>query len=233
MNRRYAPLLLAVAIVSAARAEPPALDSVVVDARVAEDGSASVDARYYLEPAGAHELELKSLTFEGRRAANVRAFVGESEVSFRARQTAAGNLDGVVPLPAATERLRLRLTYEVLPLPSAPRDPAVVALPMFVPTWPSREALPRTFTATVALPAGTVAYTGFPSDFKLVRSIDRTSDANVYSFSLPVMPALLRLGTAHGSAPLLTLERGVDLATLSLLGILGVLGWRRLREQLG
>lgn len=229
-TRRHGfPLLVLIAL-SPAGAQPPALGSAVVDVRFETPERLTVETRYFLEPAGARELELTAFAFDGARAANVRAFLGDHELSFRAHPTSGDRLDGMVELPAAGERLSLRLSYEVL------RDTpgnGSLSIPILVASWPPREALPDTFSATVTLPRGTVLRSAFPTDFERVETVDKTTDESVYRVSMPVMPALLRLTTARaGEAGWLTTERAVDLAALVALLALGALGWRRLGEAL-
>ncbi len=190
---------------------------------------------YLLRPAGAPAVPFTALRFGETRAANVRAFVGDRELSFRTAPAAGSRLDGRVELPpgsSAVERLRLRLVYEVLPEPDLAAERFTLALPLLVVGWPPAETRPETFAATVHLPAGIALHAAFPSQIAPGESVERTAGGGTYRLALPVVPALIRLRAGSGEPPLLTAERAVDAVAVALLLGLAAAGWRRLREAL-
>ncbi len=229
-TRRGGILLTGLLAASATSAEPPALESVSIEAHVESDQTVSVEARYLLATSGRAEVDLTSLALDGSRAVNVRAFVDEREVSFRTSDTGGGRSDATVELPPPSSRHRLRLTYEVLDAGEA--EVTSLTIPLWVARWPPREALPDTFTASVSLPGSWSLQSAFPRGFESFNPIDLTTDRAHYRFELPVMPAFLRLEVARGAAPLWTLDRTVDGLTVVVLLTIALLGWRRLREAL-
>lgn len=225
--------LLALAILSSPAASEPALDSVTVEARLAKREPATVEMTYYLRPAGASSVLFTSIRFGDARAANVRAFLEEHEVSFRVAEEPATRVDGQVELPprlADRDRIRLRLAYEVLP--ASDPDDGTIALPLLVVRWPPAETRPRTFRAAVHLPAGLFLRSAFPTSFERADSVDRTSSDNVYGFELPVVPALLRLDVSAREPRFLTAVTALDLAAFGLLLALALFGIKRMRETL-
>lgn len=234
MNRTTAPAFLGLLLVASPLLAQPSLESVTVEARVAADGSTTVTMSYFLRPEGAETIELMAIRFGGSRVANVRAFVGHREVSFHVDGTGAEWVGARIELGApVSERLPLRLRYEVIPRPDLARDPIDIAVPMLVARWPPSASDPEAFRATVFLPDGIEARATFPSEFEAVESIDLTSDSNAYRVSLPVVPSLLRFTAGHGPEPFFSAGRGFDLAATAVLLALSVIGWRRLREAMG
>ncbi len=220
---------------AAAAGAEPALDSVTVEARAEPGRPVAVSMSYSLRPAGRAAVAFTALRFADSRAANVRAFVGERELSFRTSAASESRVDGRVELPAAaagSDRLELRLVYEVLPEPDLAAELLTLAVPLLVVEWPPAETRPETFQATVHLPPGVTAHAAFPSEYARVESFEPARGASAYRFELPVVPALIRLRAGTGRPPLITVERAADAVAVALLLGLAAGGWRRLREAL-
>lgn len=207
----------------------PALDSVVVDARVAPDGSAAVSMRYRLRPRTAVEVRFLALRLDGARAVNVRAFSGTSEISFHTDDSTPERLEGRVRVPpdAASEGWDLRLDYEVL---ASDETAEGVTLPLLVARWPPEETLPSNFRADVQLAGGGVLQAAFPSEYESIPPVDVASEATAYRFELAVVPSLLRFVVRDRPAAI-TVERIADLTAVAVLVLAALVGWRRMREQ--
>ena len=195
----------------------------------------TVTMSHLLRPEGAPSVAFGSMRFGAARVTAVRAFLGERELEFRAEPSDGRRFDGTVELPAEARdatRIPLRLVYQVRPEPRPFDGDPTVVLPMLVAAWPAPEARPETFEAIVYLPAGLALRSTFPSQVEPVPWNDPTAPSRAYRFDLPVVPALLRLETATGGAPMLTTDRAVDLATAMILALLALYGLKRMRETL-
>jgi len=226
--------------VSASDELEPWLGSAVATAEVNPGAPLLVSVDYFLHPEGAGSVPFTALGLGGSRAANVRAFHGETELSFRTesadREQSARRLEGHVDLPAELrehDRVKLRLRYEVLPQPQAAiSHETPLVFPMLVPGWPPEETGPTTFVATIRLPANLRVLDSFPSEYDVLDSPDSARATEAYRFSLPVMPALVRLRAGDENAPRLSAARALDLGAAIVLAALTVYGWRRVREHL-
>ena len=202
------------------------MTAVAVEATAAEDQNPRVSMVYRLAPEGEGSVDFGSIRFDGGWIANVRAFAGERELSFRTTSGSESRLDGVVELPAEIDGpFELRLDYEVH---GTAQDQPLI-LPFLVAGWPPHESSPQAFHAEVQLPANRFVRDSFPTEFERGVSVDRTADLQVLRFELPVVPAMIRLELSD-RAPLVGVGRGLDLAALALLTVVALLGWRRLRE---
>lgn len=226
-------------MVSGADEPQPRLGSVVVDVQVEPTQPLLVTMDYFLHPEGAESVPFTALELEGTRAANVRAFVGERELSFRTASSTQdpgqSRLEGQVDLPpelAQRERFHLRLRYEVVPRPAAIGREATLLLPLLVAGWAPDATGPTTFVANVRLPRALRVLDSFPSEFELLDSADPSRTTESYRFTLPVVPALLRLRAGGDRAPRLTAVRALDLGAILALVGLAFYGWRRVREHL-
>jgi len=232
-------LLLLAAAVAGAEEPRPRLGSVVAEAQVEPGQPLLVTMDYFLHPEGAESVPFTALELDGTRAANVRAFVGERELSFKTasstREPGQSRLEGHVDLPAALgrrERFHLRLRYEVLPRPPAVGREATLLLPLLVAGWAPDATGPATFVANVRLPRSLRILDSFPSEFETLESVDRSRTTESYRFSLPVVPALLRLRAGGDQAPGLTAVKALDVGAALVLVGLALYGWRRVREHL-
>ena len=73
-------------------------------------------------------------------------------------------------------------------------------------------------------------YEAFPTALSgLARS---GTDPGPSVLELSVLPAYVSLRAARGGAPFLTVPRAVDAFVVALLLVLGVVGWRKMRESL-
>ena len=72
----------------------------------------------------------------------------------------------------------------------------------------------------------------FPSEFERLPSPDGARTTEAFRFSLPVVPALLRVRAGGPEASALTAARGLDLGAAAALAALTLYGWRRVRGRL-
>ncbi len=235
MSRCLAATLVGALLAGGTLAAEPSLDSVTVEARLKSGTPSTVSMTYFLRPAGATEVIFRSLQFGRFRVTNVRAFLGEQEVSFRILGPAEGRVDGRVDLPetAPDGRIRLRLVYEVLPEVGRLAASFAPIIPLLVAEWPPAETRPEAFVATVHLPADVHLYSAFPFEFTRIESVELTAEGSVYRFALPVIPAMIRLRGGSEPPALLTAERVVDVGAVAALIVLAGFGWRRMRKGLG
>jgi hypothetical protein len=125
--------------------------------------------------------------------------------------------DGATP---DARRWRIEYTVERAVRVRGDRLQAVVPV-----VTPADAALAPAFEAHVSLPAEWSVYSAFPSELALGRDGDR------HSVSLPTPTSVLRLEARRGSAPWITLERGLDAAALVVLGVVLAIGAARLRRE--
>jgi hypothetical protein len=79
----------------------------------------------------------------------------------------------------------------------------------------------------LAVPGDVALYESFPTTLAGPRP---DGERGLWDLELSVLPAYLTVRGRVGTAPLLSLNRVVDGGVLALLLVLGVVGWRRLRE---
>jgi len=105
-----------------------------------------------------------------------------------------------------------------------------ITLPIPAPRWVPSSPHPRTFVARVSVPAGWTVLESFPTSATL-----RPPDGGegIYEVALQGVPSMLTVRTGRGGRPLVTLKGALDLAVVSLLILLGVLGLRYLRDSGG
>ena len=101
-----------------------------------------------------------------------------------------------------------------------------VTLPIPAPGWVPERPLPRTFVARVTAPAGWTVLESFPTSVT-----QRPPDAGggVYEVALQGVPSMLILRLSRGPAPVLTLERLLDILVVAGLFLMAVLGLRHLK----
>jgi hypothetical protein len=149
------------------------------------------------------------------------------EVDLPASETA--QRQGVLRFPGEPPTGALTLIVEYAVERSVrPAGAAVEALvPVLAVDWPPADPLPGTFTARLAVPNTVTLHESFPTTLAGPHS---DGERGLWDLELSVLPAYLTVRGRVGEAPLLSLSRAVDGGVLALLLILGLVGWRRLRE---
>lgn len=115
------------------------------------------------------------------------------------------------------------LQYRVL---HAWSDDHRLTLPIPAPGWVPEDPTPRTFVARIHVPAGWSVLESFPTS---VTRRPRDDGGGIYEVALQGVPSMLVLRMARGPAPLLTLERVLDLMVVGCLLIMGLWGLVHLR----
>jgi hypothetical protein len=123
---------------------------------------------------------------------------------------------------ATPDARRWRIEYTVERAVRVRGDRLQAVIPVVT---PAGDALAPAFEARVSLPAEWSVYSAFPSELALGGDGDR------HSVSLPTPTSVLRLEARRGSAPWITLERGLDAAALVVLGVVLAIGAARLRRE--
>ena len=227
-------LALALLLPAAAGAQP-ALEQVRVEAHVAAERPAlTVTMDYLLRPGGSVEVPFTALPFTPAQLTAIRAFHEDRELTVRLDGSQAVRLEGVLLLPVSTagqETVRVRLRFEVIDGLSAGTSDWQILIPLVVVGWPPVEASPETFVADVSLAGGAEVYRSFPTRSRRVEGSGEDG-TNVYRFTLPVIPSVLRLAASTAGRPTFTFERAIDLLAVALLAGLAILGWRRFRGAL-
>lgn len=119
------------------------------------------------------------------------------------------------------------LRYE---LPSAgPESGPPEVIPVVVAGSGAEDPTPDFFVAEVRLPAGHRVVSAFPSSFRVIPD----TVGSVYSASLSVLPAFLRIEASSAGSLVTDSVRVAEWAVLLLLGGLGVIGWRYFVRDLG
>ncbi len=233
MVRRTAIHLLAwIASIAAVTASPAVAQGFLVSANFRADALAAGPVRVeidYVLVVGQQisELPLEGVAFAGSRLTDVAATLDGVPLLVELQSESNGRLSGRIEVPSGSERrLAVRLTYRVSPS-SGEVDATRLILPVLALGWPPQEALPGTFRAQVTLPVGLSTFESFPAG--LVAGEPLASGGRVHSLELPVVPALIRIRSGQGAIRF-NLPLVMDVLVLGLFLMLGVKGWRAMRE---
>jgi len=196
-------------------------------------GSATVEVAYLLVvPAAVSEVPLTVLSPEPVAVADlvVAGAEGPWRVDLPLSETVQRTGVARVPPADSARRLELRIRYTVRAAATLVGRDARYVVPVVAVGWPPPNPLPGTFRASVQLPAEMVAYEAFPTVLAGLGGGAAGPDA--VALELSVLPAYVSLRARRGGAPLLTVPRVVDGSLMALLLILGIVGWRKMREVL-
>jgi len=189
-----------------------------------ERGPILVDLEYrLLSEAGARDLPITLLTPGTTRLTAVRASAGGDDFAFELKELRPRYWSGAVtPLPRGGP-FTLHLSYRV-------EDPwsagGRVTVPIPAVGWVPQDPVPRTFIARVTVPEGLTVTESFPTS---VVGRPRGAEGGVYEVALQGVPAVLLLRVVQGEAPLLNLERALDILVVATLLAMGVAGVRFLK----
>ena len=196
-------------------------------------GFAAVEIVYGLTvPASDSEVPLTVLSPEPASVADlaVGGAGGAWQVDLPTSETV--QRAGVVRIaPSSSVRaLELRIRYTVRTAATLVGRDVRYVVPVVAVDWPPPNPLPGTFRARIRLPADMVAYEAFPTAPGGLGG--GMADTGAVSLELSVLPAYVSLRARRGGAPLFTVPRVVDASVVALLLILGLVGWRKMREVL-
>lgn len=197
----------------------------VLEARLPpEGGPLPVALEYRLLPeAGAGEVPFTILTPESTRVTALRASWGGGDLPLQIRELRPHYWSGALaPLPGE-DPFTLHLSYTV---EEGWSREGRVTVPILAVGWAPREPHPRTFVARVRVPEGLTVTQSFPTS---VVDRPRGAEGGLYEVALQGVPSMLVLRVVRGDAPLLNLERTLDLLVLVTLLAMGIAGVRFLR----
>lgn len=189
-----------------------------------EGGPLSVALEYRLLPeVGAREVRFTLLAPGSTRVTSVRASSGAGDLPLQIRELRPHYWSGAVAPPPGEDPFTLRLSYDVEEGWS--REDRVI-VPVLAVGWAPRDPQPRTFVARVQVPEGLTVAESFPTS---VVDRPRGPEGGSYEVALQGVPSMLVLRVVRGDAPLLGLERTLDLLVLAALLAMGIAGVRFLR----
>ena len=186
--------------------------------------AAQIRLRYEVARDAADAVPLSLLAFRGSIVDSIRVRVdaGAAQPLVLAAER-GGRLRGSVPLgDPAPQRVTLEIEYAIRS--TAGRR---VTLPVVAVMWPPAQARPGLFTGEVLLAGQQEAYNAFPATLR-ARGVQ--GDARTYTFSLPVLPAVVSFDVA-ADAPALTFTRTLDLLVVLLTILFCAMLWRQFRAQ--
>lgn len=184
------------------------------------DVTVTLDYVVAAEEEAVETIPLSALHFGGASVTAVEASTSDGEQIQVATDEGTGKTTAELTPPAPIqpgEELRFTVSYQAAGVVTTRDDETdVVEIPVLAVTWAPAETRSGVFTATLTLPPGGHFAEGFPS---VPASIDDSGTAEVVSYDMIVMPALLRAVATAGPAPFFTFQR-----TLEVIAVLIVLG---------
>jgi len=232
-----ATLVLAAALASGAAAQDRAAGG-VVSAVMEVDltdprGSAVVEVTYSLAvPAAVSEVPLTVLSPQPVAVEDlvVEGAEGPWRVDLPLSETVQRTGVARVAPADSARQLELRIGYSVRGAAAIVRRDVRYVVPVVAVDWPPPNPLPGTFRASVRLPRDMVAFEAFPT--ALAGFGGGAADAGAVALELSVLPAYVSLRARRGGAPVVTIPRVVDGSLIALLLVMGLVGWRKMREVL-
>lgn len=194
------------------------------------DATAGVRVHYRLwVPPGVTEVPITLLTPRPVAVVDLVARTPTRIVEVDLPSSGTAQRRGLVRFPGGPPAGALSLIFEYRVERSVrPAGAAIDAVvPVLAVDWPPAEPLPGTFRARLTVPGNVAVYESFPTTLTGPRSF---GGRGLWDVELSVLPAYVRVRGRVGEPPLLSLGRVVDGGVLALLLVLGMVGWRRLRE---
>ena len=209
----------------------------LVEGRMAVDlpmpsGPVRVTMDYWVLPDSLTQEMGATLLFTGAaRIDSVLASLDGNVAPFQLEEIRPGYWTGPVPLRmggavgSPGDTAHVRISYVVM---GAWEGGGRVVVPVVASGWVPSHPHPRTFVGTVDVPPGLTVMESFPTS---VVTRPKGAEGGVYQVSLQGVPAMLSLRVVEGDAPVLTLERLLDVFVVLFLLVMGAAGVRFLKRQ--
>ncbi len=219
LRRRLQVLAVAVPATVVLHATTAAAGQLVeVTGDFSTDGADAAVTLEYVVTAGEAAVEtipVTGLHFGNAGLGRIEATTADGEpMEVEIEEAASSTTAELIP-PAPVqpgEELRFTLSYEAVQAVSALDDDTnVIEIPVLAVPWAPAESRSGVFTARLMLPQGYHFSEGFPS---VPESVEQAGGADVVTYDVLVMPALVRAVATPGPAPFFSYQRVLEIVAV-------------------
>lgn len=191
-------------------------------------GSVPVRLEFRVAPSpSTRVMPVTLLQMDPARVAPLRVSVDGRGVQVTMREERPRFFSGEIPLPGpapARGPLQVVVQYDVI---AGWDEGGRLVVPVVAPAWTPADPNPRSFIATVRIPAGMGVASTFPTS---VLSSPRGAEGGEVVIALQAVPSVLNLRTSLDGSPGLTLEGVLDRLVVAVLLVMLLLGIRFIRR---
>jgi hypothetical protein len=182
----------------------------------------------FLSGSDQEEFPLTLLSPEPTTLSSLRASLNGGGQALTLRPARDHYFQGSIPLTDGETQPEDTVSLEIDYTVDGAWQEGRATIPLVAPEWVPEQPTPRTFLSQVAVPEGLTVKASFPTS---VLARPNSGTAGNYEIGLQGVPAMLLLRVVAGDGPIMTLERGLDLLVVAILGVMVLLGIRYLRGR--